>query len=148
MAGNTYAVTISPPCRPARCTYLYDDDYIYINRFLGRMCFTYRLYPEFKDGRLHYHGLVYDLDLVKYNATKYKIDRLGFSIFKKIKDEDNYIKWTLYCLKEWEHTQKIFLEFHEEVQPMDKIFRIKRNTEKQQQISKSFDDYTGFTKHS
>lgn len=140
---NTYAITISPPMRYAKCTWLIDNDYPYINEHLGRMCFSYRLYPEFKDGRLHYHGVVYNLDMIKMNAYKYKLDRLGFTLFKKIKDEDNFIKWLCYCLEDWEMTEQVFNKYCFKVEPLDKFYKEKLRSNRLDKLPKSltFESY-------
>lgn len=145
---NCYAITISPPQRPNKCTYLLDYDIPYINKNLGRMCFSYRLYPEFQDGRLHYHGVVYDLDMIKMNAWKYKLDRLGFTKFVKIKDEDNFVKWLCYCLEDWEITEKVFQKYCHEIEPIDKFSNERRKTKQLSALPKNltFEQY-GFKIH-
>lgn len=100
--NGVYAITISPPYRKRSPDYLYSDDKLVIRRLLNKCSRHYLLYPEFDErSRLHYHGIVYIHDLVKWHKhVKHNIDRMiGFTLIKKIRTIDEHIGWINYCKK-------------------------------------------------
>lgn len=116
---NAYAITISPPSRIGteylkigNKSYKYGghqaifhDDYRVIIRALKYSVDFVELYPELTTcGRLHYHGVIHIVDMIKWQKHGVKLlNRLGFLKICKFKT----VGWIKYFLKEWETTKKV-----------------------------------------
>ncbi len=105
-----YSMTISPPYRFNRPTYLYNEDIPKIKRWLNKFSRHYVIYSEFDDeSRLHYHLSVWIHDLIKYHKTKYLLNnKLGFIKTKLLKTRLDLLRWHIYCIKQQHLMQKHF----------------------------------------
>lgn len=107
--SDTVFITISPPTSLMKLSYRHQYYYDLLDPVLRRMCKSYILYPEFDNkGRLHYHGFLHDFDEIKYIATNYKLNRIGWTKVDKLKTFKDQLRTVLYCQKEWRKTTKIF----------------------------------------
>lgn len=109
---RTLAVTISPRNRVDKYNtlkWIFQNDASDICLLLRKCSKNFTIYPEFDvNSRLHYHGIVYVHDNIKWHKhTKPGLDKIGYTLIKEIKDYKNKDKWLTYCTKEWEDTQQI-----------------------------------------
>ena len=108
---NLYFITISPRDRVGRPQTLYRQDCKTIN-FLSRCSKRFSIWPEFSEStdRLHYHGVVYITDKIKwYKQTKHVFQSLGFVKLVKITPGFKHLlKVILYCTKSYGPIRHLF----------------------------------------
>lgn len=122
VTGNSkfgkFALTISPRDRtdvvskfkdPNRLIYNMDADYIRKVFKIANLK-DYIIYPEFAEGRLHYHGILtlsYHDHVTWYRSTLKRLTRIGFVDLKVLISMRDTIRWSLYMRKEWYITHNI-----------------------------------------
>lgn len=120
--GKSMAITISTPPSQFSVLYRIQDHHTSIDESLRKICKSYILYPEFDEqGRLHYHGMINGYDEIKYFHLKWKLDRVGYTLVKPIKQP---LIWVLYCQKSWRRTSRVFEKSNIEITPLFKIKKI------------------------
>ncbi len=130
MQGFYYAITVSPKQRIESPIELYRQDEEYIMKLLNKFSRRYALYPEFDDKqRLHYHGLVLVHDRIKLNHTKYLFDKLGWTLFDRIRSNKQKVACAVYATKDWAENRGKFLRpiQYRRMRRLRKQVRRKRN---------------------
>lgn len=95
-----YALTISPPESNRDPRKSYSEDRDSITQLMTPFSDHYMMYPEFTElGRLHYHGLVYVSDKIKFYHTKHLLGILGFCMWKPLRKYSDQLNWLIYCMK-------------------------------------------------
>lgn len=107
-----YFITISPKYRLQDPLLLFHDDIRFLRPQFNKFSNHYIIYPEFSDqSRLHYHGIIYINNTLKYNKSKWRIDvHLGFMYCRYINDHKENIKSILYSSKQWGINKSYFKE--------------------------------------
>lgn len=117
----TVFITISPPTNLMSLRYRLQHFHDELDPILRRMSTSYILYPEFDShGRLHFHGFLHGFDNIKYIATNYKLNRIGWTKIDTIKSFKDHIRMVMYCQKEWRKTVSIFKLIGIEIEPLFK----------------------------
>lgn len=100
------ALTLSPILRKGNPLQIFRLDCIDTLCALIKCCSDVVIYPEFaENGRLHYHGVLYVNDLVKwYKSVLPTLNHKGFVL---IKSKNIDAKWSEYCSKNWEITKNV-----------------------------------------
>lgn len=114
-------ITISPPTSLLSLRYRLQHYHDLLDPILRRMSKSYILYPEFDEkGRLHFHGFLHGFDNIKYIATNYKLNRIGWTKIDKLKTFKDNLRTVLYCQKEWRKTTQIFKCIGIDIEPLFK----------------------------
>lgn len=103
-------VTISPPLRKANNQFHIFADDMMIIKYIRRCSKHYMIYPEFDiKGRLHYHGLIYISDPMKwYKQILPMFRKIGFVDVQIIgRTFENKLNVLLYIRKHWMVTKDI-----------------------------------------
>lgn len=101
-------LTISPPVKNTKPEYQFIEDLIILKKL--RLCTSmFIIYPELSPtGRLHYHGIVYINDKIKwFKSVLPSLRKLGFCDLKPTRDFKNKLTLLIYCKKEWPITKEI-----------------------------------------
>lgn len=130
-----YALTISPPQRPERSSFLFVDDICSIRKVLNKVSHHYMLVPEytFEDARLHYHGVVRVDDPIKwFKSSRKALNKIGFIKTVPIQGKNAHLGWLCYCYKNW-HLAKAVLGleapiFYHRVSRKKPLVVVKRKT--------------------
>lgn len=102
--SHFFALTISPPQRPERSSFLFVDDVCSIRKCLNKASSHYMLVPEFtlEDARLHYHGVVRVDDPIKwFKSVRKNLNKIGFVKTVPINGNKSHLGWLCYCYKNW-----------------------------------------------
>lgn len=104
MEFRTVAITISPPLRKGNPRTIYRSDIVEHFKYLLYVG-DFEIYPEFdQNGRLHYHGVVYIKDNVKW--LKQALPALHQFGFTKVVSSVNE-GWFTYMMKEFPITREV-----------------------------------------
>lgn len=100
--------TLSP--KPQRVNANRELFILWVNRIhpiLKTFCKTFYYHHEFdSSGRLHFHGVLYPYDMIKFKKCSSSLRQLGFVKYEtKFKDRD---KWMEYICKSNEETYQIY----------------------------------------
>lgn len=104
------ALTISPRPRLGDTTFHYDQDRFLIRKILNRCTDHYLIYPELdKNYRLHYHGVVFIKDKIKWFKSSKKTLEVHFGFIKVevIPTFERHFGWIQYMRKDWWYCQEI-----------------------------------------
>lgn len=123
ISGRDVAITISPPLRVGKAEDLYLHDCEEIRKIIRLWGSSFILYPEFADGRLHYHGVIHQIDYVRICHNRGSINKIGFAIMKMLPPnghknmtfkgpvvDTKRLGWIFYCQKGWRMTTKVLPE--------------------------------------
>lgn len=110
MYHKMYEITISPPHKPnVKPQFLFDDWKPELVKWLNSFSNHWILYPEFDStGRLHFHGVFFMIDKIKFAKTRPIISRrIGFIKVGILKTFQNHLRYLIYCQKEYADTQRL-----------------------------------------
>lgn len=127
--GRDVAITISPPLRIGKVEDLYTHDCEEIRKIIRLWGSSFILYPEFAEGRLHYHGVIHQIDYVRIARNRGSINRVGYAVLKNLTPQNwgdvpiitpdhklcnkistNRLSWICYCQKSWKFSTRVLPE--------------------------------------
>lgn len=130
------AITISPPPRykyidkanPNRM--LYDDDQSQIKSILSyNKIYTYIIFPEFDNGRLHYHGIitVNNTQYIRFHKHAiHKLRGIGFVDISILLEFKNCLRQSVYMMKEWGFTKAVLEISYPIIARRDKAYHLQQ----------------------